>query len=123
MNTKILKAEVSSLEEDLNQFAKAWRAAESGSAVKEFNGIGFADAVQLLSSFTPQRWALIRALKESGASSIYALAKRLARNYSNVHSDVTRLLELGIAEKDTAGKIFVPWDEIDVQLPLHKLAA
>jgi predicted transcriptional regulator len=51
------------------------------------------------------------------------LAKHLARNYSNVHTDVTKLLELGIVKKDEAGKVFVPWDKVDVQFPLQRLAA
>jgi hypothetical protein len=29
---------------------------------------------------------------------------------------------LGIIEKDAAGKVFVPWDEIDVNMPLARAA-
>ena len=123
MSTKTLHVEVSSLEEDLAQFAQTFKDAESGKRVKSYAGVGFSDAVQLLSALTPQRWALIAALKDKGACSIYALAKHLTRNYSNVHGDITKLLELGIAEKDASGKVFVPWDEIDVQFPLQRLAA
>lgn len=123
MSNKTLHVAVTSLEEDLAQFAQVWHAAEAGKRVKSYASIGFESAVQLLSALTPQRCALIHSLKECGACSIYALAKHLARNYSNVHSDVTKLLELGIAEKDASGKVFVPWDEIDVQFPLQRLAA
>ena len=123
MNKKTLNVEVSSLEDDLAQFAKVWRDAEAGKRVKAYAGIGFENAIALLSTLTPKRWLLIEALKSSGAQSIYALAKLLARNYSNVHADVTRLLELGIVEKDETGKVFVPWDKVDVQFPLQKLAA
>jgi len=35
-----------------------------------------------------------------------------------VHTDVTALVQLGIIEKDAEGKVFVPWDEIDVDMPL-----
>jgi predicted transcriptional regulator len=35
-----------------------------------------------------------------------------------VHTDVTALVQLGIIEKDAAGKVYVPWDEIDVNMPL-----
>ncbi|MGZ8257350.1 MAG: HVO_A0114 family putative DNA-binding protein [Gallionella sp.] len=123
MSKKTLHVAVTSLEKDLAQFAQAWHTAETGKRVQSHAGIGFESAVQLLSALTPQRCALIHSLKEYGACSIYALAKHLSRNYSNVHSDVTKLLELGIAEKDASGKMFVPWDEIDVQFPLQKLAA
>ena len=115
MNNRILHVGVSSIEEDLAQFAQVCRDVKVGKRVKPISGIGFADAAQLLAALTPQRCALIYAIKDLGACSIYALAKHLARNYSNVRRDVTKLLELGIAEKDSAGKVFVPWDIIDVQ--------
>ena len=89
MNTKTLHVEVSSLEEDLAQFAQVWRDVEAGKHVKSYAGIGFESAVKLLTALTPQRWLLIEALKTTGAQSIYALAKHLTRNYSNVHGDVT----------------------------------
>jgi predicted transcriptional regulator len=123
MNKKTLNVEASSLEEDLEQFAKVWRDAEAGKRVKAYAGIGFESAVELISTLTPKRWLLIEALKSTGAQSIYALAKHLSRNYSNVHTDVTKLLELGIVEKDEAGKVFVPWDKVDVRFPLQRLAA
>lgn len=123
MNKNKLLVEVTSLEESLGQFAQAWRTAESGKRVKSYAGIGFESAMQLLTTLTPQRWALVAALKDTGACSIYALAKQLARNYSNVHGDITKLLELGIVEKDDDGRVFVPWDEIDVQFPLQRMAA
>ena len=123
MNANTLNIGVSSLEEDLAQFAQVWREAEAGHRVKSFTGIGFESAAQLLAALTPQRWALIAALKDKGACSIYALAKQLSRNYSNVHGDVSKLRELGIVEKNDDGLIFVPWDEIDVHFPLQRLAA
>ena len=47
-----------------------------------------------------------------------ALAKALGRDYKNVHRDVTELLRLGLIEKNEAGRILVPWDEIDAHLDL-----
>jgi predicted transcriptional regulator len=123
MNKKTLNIGVSSLDDGLAQFAKVWKDASAGKHIKTFAGIGFATGVQLLTTLTSRRFELINALKETGALSIYALAKHLERNYSNVHSDIGKLLELGIVEKDAEGRVFVPWDEIDVQLPLQRLAA
>jgi len=54
--------------------------------------------------------------------SFYALAKRLSRHYRNVHKDVSALREWLVVEKDENGRVFVPWDEIDVLLPLAKAA-
>lgn len=35
--------------------------------------------------FTSKRWELVEALKSAGPLTIYALAKRLGRDYRNVH--------------------------------------
>ena len=103
-------------------FSKAWKAAAGGKKIKPYNGIGFESIAQFAAALTPQRWLLINALKGIGPSSIYALAKKLGRHYKNVHTDVTALVQLGIIEKDADGKVFVPWDEIDVNMPLAQAA-
>lgn len=110
-------------EESLERFAGVLDAAIKGEPVMPYFGVGFRTMAHFGEIFTPKRVALIEELKTHGAQSIYGLAKRLARNYSNVHADVGKLLEFGIVEKDEAGKVFVPWDEIDVQWPLQRLAA
>ena len=112
-----------STEESLEQLVGVLDAAIKGAPVTPYFGVGFRTMAHFGEVFTPRRVELIETLKTHGAQSIYALAKRLERNYSNVHTDVGKLLELGIARKDESGKVFVPWDEIDVQWPLQRLAA
>lgn len=119
---QILNVGISSPQESLAHFTKAWKAAAGGKKVKPYNGIGFESIAQFAAALTPQRWLLINALKGIGPSSIYALAKKLGRHYKNVHTDVTALVQLGIIEKDAGGKVFVPWDEIDVNMPLAQAA-
>lgn len=119
---QILNMGISSPQESLAHFTKAWKAAAGGKKVKPFAGIGFESIAQFAAALTPQRWLLINALKGIGPSSIYALAKKLGRHYKNVHTDVTALVQLGIIEKDAEGKVFVPWDEIDVNMPLAQAA-
>ena len=121
-NKQILHVAISSPEESLAHFAKVWNTAAGGKRVKPYNGIGFESIAQFAAALTPQRWLLVNALKSSGPSSIYALAKKLERHYKNVHTDVTALVQLGIIEKDAEGKVFVPWDEIDVNMPLARAA-
>ena len=53
--------------------------------------------------------------------SIRQLAVQLERDYRNVHDDVQRLLELGLLEID-AGKLLVPYDEIDIHKTLRAVA-
>ena len=108
-------------------FAKALEVArlvDAGEAVPEADYyLGFSSAAQLFGELTAARMALLAALKGLGPVSIHALAKQVGRNYSNVHSDVTKLLDLGLIEKDTPGKIFVPWEEIQVRVSVGKAKA
>jgi predicted transcriptional regulator len=55
--------------------------------------------------------------------SIYAPAKLLGRNYSNVHADVKRLIELGLAGRDATGRVRVPFDDVAVQVDASLVAA
>jgi predicted transcriptional regulator len=67
--------------------------------------------------FTPERWELVEALKASGPLTMDALAKHLRRHDRNVCQDVTVLMEWLVInqEEDGDGRVFVPWDEIDVR--------
>jgi predicted transcriptional regulator len=49
--------------------------------------------------------------------SIYQLAKRLQRDYKNVHTDVTQLLRLGLLERRGDG-VAVPWQLVRAELGL-----
>ena len=111
------------IEASLAQFGAALDSAMAGSEVTPYFGIGFRTMAQFSEIFTPKRWELVEALKLAGPLSIYALAKLLSRHYRNVHKDVTALMEWTVIEKDETGKVFVPWDEIDVRWPLLKRAA
>lgn len=84
--------------------------------------LGFSSAPRLFAELTPARLALIEMLKATGPVTVYALAKRAGRNYSNVHRDVGKLLEHRLVARDEDGKIYVPWDEVQVRLTLGKVA-
>jgi predicted transcriptional regulator len=99
------------------------RALDSGRRLAEADyELGFAQAGDLLAQITKERLRLLAVLRMNGPSTIYALAKRLGRNYSNVHSDVKALLELGLIERNEERRIFVPWKEIHIRLPLASAA-
>ena len=85
--------------------------------------LNFPSPVELLAELPPKRLQILRELKSAGALSVYALAKRLGRNYSNVHGDIQRLLALGLVEKNTAGQVLVPFDDIVVQVDASLMAA
>lgn len=109
-------------EDALLTFGATLQQLESGQPVTPHFSVGFETVPQFAKVFTPKRWELISELKKLGAVSIYELAKRLDRHYRNVHQDVALLSEWLVIEKDEHGKVFVPWDEIDVRLPLAAAA-
>lgn len=115
------------IKSEADMFRKARKSArkiDAGESVPEADyHLGFISAEDLFKDLTPARLALIEHLKALGPSSIYALAKALERNYSNVHGDVTRLIELDLIEKQEDGKVLVPWESIQVTLAVGKQAA
>jgi predicted transcriptional regulator len=61
---------------------------------------------------------LLQKLREAGPVSIYELAKRLQRNYKNVHTDVTQLAALGLIEKGNDNRVTVKWEVLRAELTL-----
>jgi predicted transcriptional regulator len=84
--------------------------------------LGFESARALFADLTPARLDLLDTLRRMGAGSVYALAKLADRNYSNVHTDVARLLELGLIERSDDGMVSVPFDTIEIRFPLAQVA-
>lgn len=107
----------------LERFGKSLQAAMEGRTPRSYSGIGFENMAQFGEVFSPKRWELVESLKAAGPLTIYALAKHLNRHYRNVYKDVAILTEWMVINKDEAGKVFVPWDEIDVRMALIKQAA
>ena len=111
------------IETSLARFGQTLAGARVGRKVKPYFGVGFRTMAQFGEVFTPKRWELVEVLKAAGPLTIYALAKQLGRHYRNVHKDVTALMQWTVIEKNDAGRVFVPWDEIDVRWPLLRQAA
>jgi predicted transcriptional regulator len=84
--------------------------------------LSFESARSLFADLTPARLDLLDSLRRAGPCSVYALAKVTERNYSNVHADVSRLEELGLIERNADGTISVPYDSVEILLPLAKVA-
>jgi predicted transcriptional regulator len=84
--------------------------------------LSFDSAKSLFADLTPARLELLDTLRQVGACSVYALAKAAGRNYSNVHADVTRLETLGLIERTDDGAVTVPFDAIEILVPLAKVA-
>lgn len=80
--------------------------------------LNFETAAMLFSELTPQRMKTLEILKQSGPQTIYALAKKLGRNYSNVHQDISKLVEHGLVDKNKENKVFVPWSAVEIHVAL-----
>jgi predicted transcriptional regulator len=115
---RVLHVEVSMLEDALAQFGGALERTMRGEENPLYEAVGFESVAELLGVLTPARWRLIAVLRRKGASRISDLARHLGRNYENVHSDLKALMEFDIVERDANGLVSVPWDEIDVRVPL-----
>ena len=84
--------------------------------------LSFESAKSLFAELTPARLDLLDTLRGVGPCSVYALAKAAERNYSNVHTDVVRLEELGLVERGDEGAVSVPYEAVEILLPLARVA-
>ena len=102
----------------LDRFEAAWHLASGRPPPAQLAVLSFADLPLLTRNLSPARWELLRQLKTAGPLTIFALAKLLERDYKNVHTDASRLLELGLVEKAQDGRISVSWQAVRAELKL-----
>lgn len=81
--------------------------------------LSFGQAIKAFRALAPKRMETLRVLRETGPQTIYALAKRLKRNYSNVFTDIGALRKLGLVEKDAEGQVMVPWAAVEIRFPIE----
>lgn len=115
---KRIEITVGSTSDALDRFEAAWARAKKGSARGAEVRLTFESLPLLLRNLTPARWQLLETLKAEGPFSINELARRLARNYKNVHTDVTRLVELGLIQKQKDQRVIVAWDVVTAEMRL-----
>jgi predicted transcriptional regulator len=84
--------------------------------------LGFESARSLFSELTPARLDLMDTLRRIGPSSVNVLAKAADRNYSNVHTYVARLEDLGLIARSDDGGVSVPFDSVEILFPLAQVA-
>ncbi len=116
--SRTLNIRVSTLPDALDRFEAAWHLASGRRAPAPVRLLSFAGLPLLLKNLTPARWRLLERLRADGPMSVNALAKRLERNYKNVHTDVTQLLQLGLIERTAHSLVGVAWDAVRAELKL-----
>ena len=80
-------------------------------------------ARSLFSELTPARLDLLDTLRRLGPCGVYALAKAAERNDSNVHTDVARMEALGLIERSESNEVLVPYESVEIILPLARAVA
>ncbi|MGE5793951.1 MAG: hypothetical protein ACM36B_14745 [Bacteroidota bacterium] len=117
---KRIRVEVTSSDAAARMLMRAWRAAERGEAVDPVIALGSIE--ELTALLSPKRMALLRYVAEHPRLSVRALAGALARDYKNVHTDVTELEAQHLLARDENGRVSAPYDEILIRAPLRKAA-
>ena len=107
---KVLELRVGDVRDALDRFEAAWNRRTEGR--RSLHILSVADLPLLLKTLTPARWELLDRLRQAGPLSIYELSRRLERDYKNVHTDVTRLVDIGLIERAADGGVSVPWDVV-----------
>jgi len=115
--------EVTSGQEYINDAMNIARKFDAGNSVQPADyRLHFETARVMWSHLSGARLELLDTLNRQGACSVYALAKAAQRNYSNVHRDVAALEDLGLIERDNEDRVFVPFEAIEIRMPLTKAA-
>jgi len=113
-----LEIRIGAAADALDRFEAAWNRLAEGRAMRPLEVLSFTDLPLLLRTLSPARWVLLEKLHQDGALSIYELAKRLQRDYKNVHTDVTQLAALGLVERRGDGRVAVAWDLLRAEFRL-----
>ena len=85
--------------------------------------LSFESARALFTDLTPARLELLDTLRRVGPCSVYALAKSAHRNYSNVHTDIGRLEEIGLVERTEEDYVSVPYESVEILVPLANVGS
>jgi predicted transcriptional regulator len=112
---RTLELRVSPAADALDRFEAAWNRRAEGRAMQGLDILTLGNLPLLIKTLTPARWSLLERLRAQGPSSIYELARRLQRDYKNVHTDVARLIELGLIERKQ-NLVAVVWDVVRAEL-------
>ncbi len=101
------------------EFLRAWKTAEKRRTSKDLRTHLYFDSLDTLwRKLTPRRTELLQALRQKGPLSIRKLAAYLDRDYKNVRIDIKELSSTDLIKKTENDLFMVPWDSIDLQIPL-----
>jgi len=114
---RALELRIEGAGEALDRFEAAWNHLDEGGQLAPRHVLALPDLPAFVKALSPARWQLLERLAFDGPLSVYALAKRLQRDYKNVHTDVAQLVALGLVTRQGA-QVSVPWDAVRAELRL-----
>jgi predicted transcriptional regulator len=103
-------------EEAARRFVDAWHRAERGESLHERH-LAFESWDALARVLTGKRMELLRYVRRHNVTSVRALAKALARDYSNVHADVRALTAAGLLDTRNGG-VHADYDAIETKIAI-----
>ena len=115
---KRLELRVGGAADALDRFEATWNRRVEGGRPMPLAVLTLPDLPALVRELSPARWTLLARLRAEGPLSVYELAKRLGRDYKNVHGDVKRLTEIGLIERRGRSEVAVGWDAVRAELRL-----
>jgi len=115
---RVLDVRLGGASEALDQLEAKWNLLAEGARLEPEHVLTLPDLRSLLATLSPARWDLLARLRAEGPLSVYELARRLERDYKNVHTDVKRLAELGLVERRGASLVAVDWDLVRAEIRL-----
>jgi len=98
------------------RFVDAWHRAEGGESFREHH-LAFESWDALARVLTGKRLELLRYVRRHKVASVRAMAKALARDYSNVHADVQALTAAGLLDV-TNGGLRADYDAIETKIAI-----
>ena len=107
----------------LDRTQAAMEALQRGETPDPYFGVGFQSMAQMLAVFSVKRMDLVAYIRAHGPLTLADLARRQGQPSESIEPDIAALVEWMAVERDEAGWLSVPWDEIDVHLPLVSRAA
>ena len=116
---KYLSVGIKGANESAKEFIGAWRRAEQGQPVEQpIERLNFEDLATMLKVLTPRRLEVLKVVHQIGPVSVRAVAKRMKRDYKNVHHDLQVLERAGLVMRSPDGRLSAPWNKIIAEIAL-----
>jgi len=98
---KTLTVQIKPAEEALKGFRETFKDVEAGRRVRRRDGVYFTSIEAARNLLTPNRLALLRAIRTKRPGSIYELANLVDRDLKNVQDDLRLLEKYGVVRMST----------------------